>query len=78
MEQTLVQQNISMVKEVYLADIRNRMTNSFNDTVADGLTCPQNNYGQLIPHEILKCKDIVKKTIYNYQDPIVTVFSAAK
>ena len=37
-EQVLVQQIISTVKEAYLADIRNRTTNYINDTVTDVLT----------------------------------------
>ena len=54
-----------MAEEDYLADIRNHMTNSINYTFADVLTRLQDNYGQLIPHEILERKDIVRKAIYN-------------
>ena len=72
--QALVQQIVSTVEEAYLADISNHTTNSINDTVANFLTNLQYNYGQLMPHEILNCKDIVKKTIYNLQDPIATIF----
>ena len=42
----------------------------------DVLNCHQDKYGQLMPHELLEREDIVKKTIYNPRDPIVTVFSA--
>ena len=76
--QALVQQIVSTVEEAYLADISNHTTNSINDTVANFLTNLQYNYGQLMPHEILNCKDIVKKTIYNLQDPIATIFSVVE
>ena len=65
MEQALAQKIVSTVKEGYLAVIRNRATNSINDNVADMLTHLQYNYVQLMPHEILERKDIIKKTIYN-------------
>ena len=35
----------------------------------------QDNYGQLMPHELLESEDIVKKMIYNLRNPITTVFS---
>ena len=47
-----------------------------NDTVAGILTHLQENYGQLMPHELLEQEDIVKKTNYNPRDPIATIFSA--
>ena len=31
-----------------------------------------------MPHKLLEREDIVRKTIYNSHDPIVTVFSAVK
>ena len=78
LEQALMQQIVSTVEEAYLADIRNRMTNSINDTVADVLTNLQYNYGKLMPHELLEHKDIFKKTIYNLRYPISTVLSAVE
>ena len=64
-EQALVQNIVSAVKEAYLADIHNCTTNYINDIVADVLTHLQDNYGQLMPHELLKREDVIKKTIYN-------------
>ena len=46
-------------------DIQNQTTNSINDTVEYVLTRPQDNYIQLVPHDILEQKEIVNKTIYN-------------
>ena len=63
---------------MYLADIHNRTTNSINNNVAEVLTRLQDNYIQLIPHELLEREDIVKKTIYNPLYPIATVFSAVE
>ena len=40
------------------------------------LTHLQNNYGQLMPHELLEREYIVKKRIYNPRYPMATVFSA--
>ena len=77
-EQALVQNIVAMVKEAYLTDIRNRTTTSINNTVADVLTHLQNNYDQLIPHEILQREDIVKKTTYHPQYPIANVLSTVK
>ena len=37
-EQALVQKIVATVKEAYLTDIRNRMTNSIKDTVSDIIT----------------------------------------
>ena len=61
-----------------LADIRNRTTNYINDTVAIILMNLQENYDQLMPHELLERENIVKKTIYNPHDLIATVFSVVK
>ena len=77
-EQALVQQISITVKEAYLADIRNRTTNSINNTVVGVLTHLQENYGQLMPHELLEKEDIVKKKNYNPRDPIAAVFSAVE
>ena len=52
-EQDLVKQIFGTVEEAYLADIRNRTTNSINNTVAGVLTHLQEKYGQLMPHELL-------------------------
>ena len=49
-----------------------------NYTLVGVLTHLQDNYGQLIPHNLLEREDIVKKTIYNPRNPITTVFSAVK
>ena len=38
----------------------------------------QDNYGQFMPHELLKCEEIVKKTIYNPLYLIETVFYAVE
>ena len=78
LEQALVQQNFGTVEEAYLADIRNKTMNSINITVAGVLTYLQDNYGQLMLHEIVEQEDIVNKTIYNPRDPITTVFSAVE
>ena len=48
-EQAHVQKIVGTVEKKYLADIRNRTTNSINDTVAGILTHLQDNYGQLMP-----------------------------
>ena len=77
-EQALMQEIIGTVEEAYLMDICNRTTNSINDTAMGILTHLQDNYGQLMPHELLEREEIVKKTIYNLHDPIATVFSAAE
>ena len=77
-EQALVQQIVGMVEEAYLAGIRNRTMNSINDTVTGVLTHLQDNYGHLMPHELLEREDIVKKTIYNPRNPIATMFSSVK
>ena len=47
--------------------------NSINDTMAGVLMHLQENYGQLMPHEILEQEDIFKKTNYNLHGLIVTV-----
>ena len=67
-----------MFEEEYLADIRNRFKKSTNNTVVGMLTHLQDNYGQLMLHEIVEQEDIVNKTIYNPRDPITTVFSAVE
>ena len=77
-EQALVQQIVGTVEEAYLADIRNRTTNSIKYTVAGMLTHLQENYGQLMPHKLLEQEYTVKKTIYNPRNPITTVFSSVK
>ena len=77
-EQALIQQIVGTVEEAYLVDIRNRTTDLINDTVAGILTHLQQNYGQLILHELLEQEDIVKNTNYNPHDPITTVFSSVK
>ena len=64
-EKALVYQIISTVEELYLADIRNCTTNYINDTNVEMLNRLQENYSQLMPHELLEPKDIVNKTIYN-------------
>ena len=52
-EEALVQQIVGMVGAAYLSDNRNSTTNSINDTVTGVLTHLQENYGRLIPHELL-------------------------
>ena len=57
-EQALVQKIVGTVEEVYLADISNRTTNSINNTVAGIIAHLQDNYSQLMPHELLEREDI--------------------
>ena len=64
-EQDLVRQIAATVKEAYLTDIRNSMTKFINETVVNVLTHLQDNYGQLMPHKLIKREDIVKKTTYH-------------
>ena len=71
-EKSLIQHIITTVEETYIADIRNRTTNSINDT--NVLTYLQDIYVQLMPHKLLECEDMVKKTIYHTQEPITSVF----
>ena len=78
LEQSLVQKQNATVEESYLADIYNRTNNFISNTVAEKLTCLQNNYLQLMPHELLEREDIVKKTTYNPRYPIMTAFSSVK
>ena len=56
-EQAIVQQIVATFEEAYLADICN--------TVTDMLTHLQYNYVQLIPHELLDCKEIANNTTCN-------------
>ena len=77
-DQSLMQQIVATVEETYLMDVHNCTMNSINDTVPDVLAHLQENYGQLIPRELLERDDIVKKTTYHPQCPIGTVFSAIK
>ena len=77
-EQALVQQIVGTVKEEYLADIRNKTTDSINDTVSGVLTQLQENYGQLMPHELLEWEDITNKKNYNPREPVVTMLSAVE
>ena len=74
LEQALVQEIVATVEGAYLTDICNRTTNSINNTVAYALTRLQDNYGQLMPQELLEHKDIVKKTTYHPWDPTTAVF----
>ena len=73
-----MQHILTTVEEAYLAGIRNKTTNSTNNTVADVLTHLQETYRQLITQELLESKDIVKKTTYHTWEPIATVFSFIK
>ena len=75
-EQALVQRIVATVKKAYLPDIHNCTNNYINDTVVDVLTHLQDNCGQLIPHELLKRKDVVKKEIYNPRELMATVLLA--
>ena len=69
-----MQKIVATVEGAYIANIRNCTTKSIPDNRVDVLTCLQENYGQLITHELLKGEDIVKKTTYHLRDPITTVF----
>ena len=51
-----MQQIVDMVEEAHLMDIHNQTKNPTNATVADVLTHLQDNYGHLMPHEILERK----------------------
>ena len=73
-----MKQIFGMAEEAYLADIRNSTTNSINNNVTGVLTHLQDNYGQLMPHELLEQEDIVKNTNYNPRKPIATVFSTVE
>ena len=64
-EQSLVQQIVSTVREAYLTDIRNQTKNPINDTIADVRTHLQYNYSELVPHDLLEHRDIVKNTTYH-------------
>ena len=77
-QQALVQQIFSTAEEAYLTDILNRTTNLINDTISNFLTHLQDNYSQLMPHELFKRKDTVKKTSYNSFEPISSIFYAIK
>ena len=77
-EQDLIQYIITAVGETYLTDIRNRTTKLINDTVAHVLTHLQDNYGQLMTHELLQRKDMVKNTIHRPRLPIASVFSVTE
>ena len=77
-EQALVQKIVGTAEAAYLADIRNRTTNSINNTVAGILTHLKENYDKLMLHELLEREDIVKKNLYNTCEPITSVFSAVK
>ena len=76
--QSLIQKIIVTVEDTYLADIRNRTTNSINNTVEDVLTHLKYNYGQLMPHKLLECKEKFNKTTYHPRKPIASVFSIIK
>ena len=77
-ENSPIQQIIVTVEEIYLANIRNRTTNSINYTVADILTHLEDNYGKLMAHKILDREDTAKKTIYHPRELITYVFSIVK
>ena len=77
-EQVLLQQIVGTTKEAYLSDICNMTTKSIYNTVAGVLTYLQDNYGQLMLHELLEREGIIKKTIYNPCNPITTVFSKSE
>ena len=44
--------------------------------MSDVLIHLKENYSQLMPHELLERKDIVKKTTHHPQGPIAITFSA--
>ena len=52
-EQDLIQQIVSTVRESYIMDIQNRMTNYINAIMADVLMNLQEHYGKLMPHELI-------------------------
>ena len=78
LKQALVQKIVGTVKEAYLVNICNRTMNSINDTVAGIITHLQEKYSQLMPHKLLEREIIIKKMIYNPNEPITTVFSIVK
>ena len=69
---------VTTVEGAYISDISNRMTNSINNTVAYMLTCLQENYVQLIPHELLERKEIIKKTTYHPHNRLRPHFMPSK
>ena len=75
LEQALVQKIVATVKEAYLEDIHNQTTNSIQDTMADELTQFQDNYGQLMPHKLLKREYIIKNMTYNHRDTVLIYIS---
>ena len=75
-KQALIQQIVATFNEAYLVDINNQTANSINDNVSDVLTNLQENYGKLMPHELLERENVVKKTTYHPQDPISIAISA--
>ena len=77
-DQAPFQQIVGIFETSYLVDIRNRTTNSIIDTVAVVLAHLQENYGQLMPHKILKQGNNENKTVYNPRNSIAAVFSLIK
>ena len=73
-EQALIQQIIATIDAPYLADIRDRTTNSINISVSALFVHLQDMYGTLMPRELQEKEDEAKKTVYNPRDPITTVF----
>ena len=74
-EQALVQQIFATIDVTYLADVRDRTTNSINISVSDLLLHLYNMYSILMPHKLQEKEDEAKKTAYNPRDPIASVFS---
>ena len=73
-EQALIQQIIATIDATYLADVRDRTTNSIDISVSALLVYLQDTYGTLMPHELQEKEDDAKKTVYNPRDPIATDF----
>ena len=73
-EQSLIQQIITTVEENYFTVICNQNDYPINDTMADLLMHPQNNYREIMPQEFLEIKYMVKKTIYHLWKHTASVF----
>ena len=55
---SLIQKIINSLEEAYLLDIRNRISNSITVKIAELLTHLWENYGQLIPRELLEREEM--------------------
>ena len=73
-EQALIQLIVTTIDAAYLADIRDRTTNSIKISVSALLVHLQDTYGTLMSHKLQEKEYKAKKTVYNPHDPIASVF----